>query len=394
MTMEVYLDNNATTRPLPKVRAAVLSALGEEFGNPSSVHEAGERGRTHLRTARRQLGDLVGCEPEQLLFTSGGTEANAQVLLSAIAGQSNPRIVTTTVEHSSIRHLCEHLRTRTVEVVLLPVDECGLVDLDQFDDAISTRTDLVSLQWVNNETGVIQLVEHASVLCRDKGIPFHTDAAQAIGKLPMHISAQSIDFLTLTAHKLHGPQGVGAVYARNPRTLRPLLFSGDQEFGLRGGTENVPGIVGFGQAAELRRSHLAAIIDRLSHLRNQFETRVREEIPDVSINGDGTERVCNTSNVLFEGVDGQALVARLDQDGIRCSQSSACTNQRPEPSYVLRAMGLSEADAYASVRFGFSVENTREQVEFVVERLAQHCEQLRGFQQRLVAATQPSREVT
>lgn len=386
--MEVYLDNNATTRPLPEVRAAMLSALGDEFGNPSSVHEAGERGRTQLRTARRQLADLLGCDPDQLLFTSGGTEANTQVLLSAVAGRPTPRIVTTTVEHSSIIHLCEHLRTKSVDTVLLPVDEHGLIDLDQLRDAISTPTDLVSLQWVNNETGVIQPVKQAAALCRDRNIPFHTDAAQAVGKLPLRIAEQPFDYLTLTAHKLHGPQGVGALYAHNPRTLQPLLFGGDQEHGLRGGTENVPGIVGFGLAAQIRHANLNTIITDLTRLRDRFEALLQEAIPDVRINGGATDRVCNTSNILFDGVDGQALVARLDQDGIRCSQSSACTNQRPEPSYVLRAMGLSETEAWASLRFAFSVENTESEIDFTIDRLTQHCQQLRTFHHRLIAATE------
>jgi len=392
--MEVYFDNNATTRPLPEVRDCMLAILGDDFGNPSSVHEAGERGRNHLREARQQVADLIGCDPEQLLFTSGGTESNAQVFHSAVGGKPSARIVTTAIEHSSIIQLCEHLRTQSVDVVFLPVDQDGLIDLDQLHDAVSQHTDLVSIQWANNETGVIEPIAEISELCREREIPFHTDAAQAVGKLPLSVGEHPIDYLTFTAHKLHGPMGVGAVYARDLRTLRPILFGGDQEHGLRGGTENVPGIVGFGKAAELRRSRLPEIIDELTRLRDQFESRVQQAIADVRINGASAERICNTSNLLFEGVDGQALVARLDQDGIRCSQSSACTNQRPEPSYVLRAMGLSEADAYASVRFGFSIENTASEVEYVVERLAHHCGQLRGFQQRLLAATEPSGRTT
>jgi len=391
---EVYLDNNATTRPLAEVRAAMLEALGDAFGNPSSAHEAGERGREHLRIARDAVTNLIGAASGQLIFTGSGTEANAMVLGSAFARRTKARIVTTNTEHSSILKTCEHMISVGSEVVFLPVNADGVIDLDQLDAAVTPDTDLVSLQWVNNETGVVQPVRQAFENCRRKGVPFHADAAQAVGKTPIDLTKFPVDFLTLTAHKFHGPQGVGAAYARSPRQLQPLFFGGDQEYGLRAGTENVPGIVGMGKAAELRHQRFATVVKRVSKLRNEFEKRICELLPDVRINGQAASRVCNTSNLLFVGIDGQALVAHLDQDGIRCSQSSACTNQRPEPSYVLRAMGLSEEEAFASVRFGFSEENTEQEIGYVTERMVKHCLRLRQFRRQFFPTSQLTGEIS
>ena len=226
---------------------------------------------------------------------------------------------------------------------------------------------------------MIQPVEQIAQLCRSRGIPFHTDACQAVGKLPIDLQQVPVDLLTLTAHKIHGPQGVGAVYARDPSWLVPMLHGGSQEYGLRAGTENLPGIVGLGVAAAVRRQQFEAVVLRLSRLRDQFEQCVLELVPGVTINGNIERRVCNTTNLCFHGVDGQALVARLDQEGIRCSQSSACTNRRPEPSYVLRAMGLSEEDAYASIRFSFGVFNTDQEVEAAAVVIRNLLSQLRHF---------------
>ena len=368
--------------------------LGDAFGNPSSAHEAGNRGRENLRIARDAVATLIGVASGQLIFTGSGTEANAMVLASAAARRITARLVTTNTEHSSILKTCEHMISQESEVVFLPVNADGVIDLDQLDAAVTPDTDLVSLQWVNNETGVVQPVQQALEICQQKGVPFHTDAAQAVGKIPIDLAQLPVDFLTLTAHKFHGPQGVGAAYVNSSRRLQPLFFGGDQEHGLRAGTENVPGIVGMGKAAELRQHRFATVVKHVSQLRNEFEKRICELLPDVRINGQAASRVCNTSNLLFVGIDGQALVAHLDQDGIRCSQSSACTNQRPEPSYVLRAMGLSEEEAFASVRFGFSEENTGEEIDFVVERVVNHCIRLRQFRRQLFTTGQLTGEIS
>ena len=379
VSQEIYLDNNATNRPLEEVCDAMVGVLRDGFGNPSSSHAAGDRGRDYLRNSRHFVAELVGADADRIVFTSSGTEANNMVLLSAVtrACSHRCRVVTTDTEHSSILKMVEHLQAQGVEVVMVPVGRKGLVDLDRLNSEITPETSLVSVQWVNNETGVIQPIESIGEICRSRSVPFHTDACQAVGKLSMHTDRMPIDLMTLTAHKFHGPQGVGAVYARDPGWLVPVFHGGPQENELRAGTENLPGIVGFGKAAETRALHFEAIVSKLARLRDQLQELVLRLVPDVTVNGDSLDRVCNTTNLFFHNVDGQALVARLDQKGIRCSQSSACTNQRPEPSYVLRAMGLSEEEAYSSVRFSFSGFNTEE--EIVAVAIRDICVKLRGF---------------
>ncbi len=377
---EIYLDNNATTEPLPAVRNAMLEPLGPAFGNPSSAHSAGDRARCKVLTAREALARLIGANPEQIVFTSGATEANNMVLSSVTkAATAGPRIITTRAEHSSILGLCEHLSEMGTEIVYLPVDRGGHIDIRQLEKELTPQTSLVSIQWVNNETGIIQPVQVIGELCRTRGVPYHTDAAQAVGKLEVDLSDMPIDYLSLTGHKFHGPQGIGAVYSCNPKGLHQLLFGGPQEYGLRPGTENMPGIIGIGKAAELRFKGLAEVQAKLSSLRDELEELILKSIPDVEVNGDQANRACNTTNLLFHGTDGQALVARLDLAGVRCSQSSACTNHRPEPSYVLRAMGLSEEEAYSSVRFSLSELNTRDQVKHAVGQIAEICRDIRAF---------------
>jgi cysteine desulfurase len=382
---EIYLDNNATTRPLPAVRAAMYEALDEGFGNPSSDHARGQRARDALHRARSSLAALVGAEPSQLTFTSSATEANNLVLASAACRdpqQGAARFVTSRVEHSSILKACEHFADRGAEVVYVPVDAEGVVDLDALSNQLTARTSLVSIQWANNETGVVQPISQISALCHSCGVPLHVDAAQAIGKLDLDLGAIGVDFVSLTAHKLHGPVGVGAVYTRDPGTLQPLFFGGPQEAGLRPGTENLPAIVGFGVAAELRRKSFAMVEGQLRELRDALEERVMNLVADVIINGQGAERLSNTTNLRFAGVDGQALVARLDQAGVRCSQSSACTSRHPEPSSVLRAMGLSTDDAWSSVRFSFGEWNGLGEATRAADLIAEICGQLRRFQSR------------
>jgi len=386
MNTEIYLDNNATTLPASEVREAMWQTLCDGFGNPSSAHRAGDRVRVHLRGARRRVAELLGTGPEHVIFTGGGTEANNMVLFSAVARTPSVpcRIVTDCAEHSSVLVAAKYLQRQGIEIVVVPVARDGFVEFDALDQAVTPNTSLVSVQWVNNETGVVQPVEEIGALCRSRGVPFHTDACQAVGKLAIDLKQLPIDLLTLTAHKIHGPQGAGAVFAHDPAWLAPLLHGGPQEHGLRAGTENMSGIVGLGVAAEIRRQQFGKIVAKLRQLRDQFEQRVRKLVPDVTVNGNIERRVCNTTNLCFHGVDGQALVARLDQNGIRCSQSSACTNQRPEPSYVLRAMGLSEDDAYASVRFSIGVFNTEQGVETAAIAIRDLCQQLRGFSDRII----------
>jgi cysteine desulfurase len=378
MQDEIYLDNNATTPPLPEVMAAVNEAMSTAFGNPSSSHRSGDRSRQLLRGSREAIAELIGAQPESLSFTSGATEANNWVL-QRICREPNARLVTTEIEHSSIKSLCDVIEGQGISVCRLHTGQLGRINAQELAESLTSDTTLVSVHWVNNETGVIQPVEEIARLCRDRGILFHTDASQAVGKLVVNVEQLGCDFLSFSAHKFHGPQGVGGLYVRSGVQLPPFVFGGGQESGRRPGTENLPGIAGAGAAAKLRSEFLLQTVADLSQLRDSFEQSVLQQIPDVFVNGDRSNRVCNTTNLRFEGVDGEALIARLDQRGIRCSQSSACMNQRPEPSYVLRAMGLSESDAYASVRFSFSVLNSPEDVEDCVRILAEVVSQLRRF---------------
>lgn len=375
---EIYLDNNATTCPLPQVREEVLKVLGEEFGNPSSSHLTGERARKYLSKARESIAKLIGAMPQDIVFTSSGTEANNLVFYSCTKNtDKKPRIVTTSVEHSSIKKMCSYLEINGVEIDYLEVDNSGHIDIDELEAALKKSADLVSIQWVNNETGVIQQIkEIADISCKKK-VLFHTDAAQAIGKLRFNVSELPIDFLTFAGHKFHSPQGCGGVYVRDKFLIHPILFGGFQEEGFRPGTENLPGIVGMGKAAEIRHCHLDNVIEELTKLRDRFEAKVLDFIPGTRVNGDATNRICNTTNIMFKGIDGRELHKLLDSNGVRCSQSSACTNFDPEPSFVLLAMGLSEEEAYSSIRFSFSVDNSVEEVDRAVEIIREQCDILK-----------------
>ena len=377
MVGEIFLDNNATTQPLPEVIEAVAGVMGEGFGNPSSAHSLGHRAREYLRLAREAAAQLLNADFDKVFFTSGATESNNLVLSSLL--KTGGRFITTGVEHSSVLSVAEQLQGQGVEVVYLPVDRAGLVDVGKLEEELQVPTTLVSIQWVNNETGVIQPIEKIGNLCQDHGARLHTDAAQAAGKIEIGVRNLPIDYLSFTGHKIHAPQGVGVLYAGEPKKFSPLFFGGSQEGGIRPGTENLPGIVGLGKAAELRVERLAATKKHSSALRERFENAIVERLSDVEVNGAVAPRVGNTTNLMFKGLDGQMLVARLDQEGLICSQSSACTNMRPEPPYVLVAMGLSEEEAYSSVRFAFSELNTDEEVGPAVEKIVSLCESLRSF---------------
>ena len=368
---QVYLDNNATTKLLPEVRDELRRLLGVEASNASSSQSSGEAARRVLRESRSAVAALIGADPDSIFFTSGGTEANCTVLRSVLRIPTSHarKIVTTTIEHSSVLKTCEALEEEGVEVVRVPVLKSGLVDLDAFRAAVSKGATLASLQWVNNETGAIQPIAELIQECQRVGVLLHTDAAQAVGKLPVRVDAIPVDFLTLTAHKWHGPAGVGAVFVRNAAHLGPLIHGGGQEAGLRAGTENLFGIAGMGFAARLRLDRQSDVCRRMATLRDEFERDLASKIPGLSVNGAGAPRVCNTSSLRFPDVDGEAMLARLDAEDVYCSQGSACEAMRPEPSHVLRAMGLSEAEAYSSIRFSFSELNTADDVRLAVARI-------------------------
>lgn len=376
---EVYLDNNATTRVLPEVAEAVTRTMLGGCGNPSSVHSAGARARALLQEARERVASLVSADPAELVFTSGASEANNLVVQSVLRGPMDGyRLVTTAVEHSSVLAAARQMERRGREVVVLPVDEQGRVSAEGLAEAISPGRTLVSVQWANNETGVLQEIPRLAEVAHEYGALFHTDAVQAVGKVPVDLGATPVDFLSLSGHKLHGPPGVGALVARDRSLLRPLTFGGDQEDSLRPGTENLPGIVGLGVALWMRCQRFDAVAHATRELRDALEGKLARRGLVRCVNGYGATRLPNTSNIQFLDLDGEALTVRLDRMGVRCSQSSACTNRRPEPSYVLRAMGLTEPQAYASVRFTFSELNDAADVDLAVEAISSvHADLLR-----------------
>lgn len=376
----IYLDSHATTRPLPEVREAIVGAMAEPLGNPSSAHASGEQALEAVEKAREQVADLLGAEPSNLRFVSGCTEANNVVIQSAHLWESKPRrVVTSAVEHASVRRPFTALADMGYDVVEINVDSLGCLSLVDIEECLQRGARLVSIQWVNNETGVIQPIDEIGNLCRQYGALFHTDAAQAIGKVPFQFRELPVDFMTFSGHKFHAPLGTGGIVAQEPELLRPLMFGGEQEGGLRPGTENVPALVGLGVAAEARRIGLSETLSRLAILRDRLERQIMAYVPGVMINGSKEHRVGSCSNLRFPGVDGQALAVQLDLRGIRCSQSSACTSSRPEPSHVLRAMGLSEAQAYASLRFSVSVENSELEMDEAARAVAEAFEALSAF---------------
>ena len=376
---DIYFDNNATTEPLPEVIEAVAEAMSVGPTNASSVHGAGQRARNALAKARAQTAAIVGARESDVVFTSGATEANNLVLQSLLGRLTGYRLVTSVVEHSSIIETARFLERRGVTVTLLPVDENGLISEQDLGDAIVSAKTLVSIQWANNETGVIQPIERFVNLAHGRGAIFHTDAVQAVGKLPLSLSEVPVDLLSVSAHKLHGPMGVGALVGPGLKHVSPLLYGGSQEAHLRAGTENVPGIVGLGRAVEIRSARVATVTQTTSALRDRLEAALIAGGLLAAVNGGTTSRLPNTTNLQFAAVDGEALTIRLDQQGVRCSQSSACTNQKPEPSYVLRAMGLTESQAYSSIRFGFSEMNTAAEVDIAVETITRLHEALSRF---------------
>lgn len=360
----IYLDNNATSPPLPEVVDLVASLMSSGLGNPSSHHRAGRAARDVMRRARLQVASFVGVAEDDVVFTSGATEANNLVLSSLLAGSlAGFRLVTSAVEHSSVLQSAAHLESRGVPVSYLPVDQDGLVDPAELAERILPGRTLVSVQWANNETGVLQPVRELAVTAKAQGALFHTDAVQAIGKVPVDLTDIPVDLLSLSGHKLHGPVGVGALVGPGLTAVTPAFLGGSQERSIRPGTENVPGMAGLGLALELRSKVFDEVARHTGVLRDRFEDRLRDLGLVDRINGGGVQRLPNTSSVTFQDVDGEALVLRLDQAGVICSQSSACTSGRPEPSYVLRQLGLSEREAYGTIRFGFSQLNRVSEID-------------------------------
>lgn len=368
----VYLDNNATTRTDPEVVAKMLPFFSEEFGNASSSHGFGVEVSGAVREARRSVQALLGAAHDhEIVFTSGGTESdNAAILAGLAAREGRDEIVTTAVEHPAILSLVEHLqKTRGVAVHLIGVDTRGRIDLDAFRAALGPKTAMVSAMWANNETGTLFPIEELARLAHEVGALFHTDAVQAVGKIPIDLKTTQIDFLSLAAHKLHGPKGIGALYVRKGTKFAPFLRGGHQERARRGGTENTPGIIGLGAAAELARLRLHEDAVHIAALRDRLEGGVMQRIGQCQVSGDVDNRLVNTTNIAFSDIEGEAILTHLDRAGIAASTGSACTAGSTEPSHVLRAMNVPEEALHGAVRFSLSRENTIEEIDDVLETL-------------------------
>jgi len=375
-----YLDHNATTPLAPEVFAAMQPWLTAKYGNASSLHQAGQGARRALEQARAEVASLLGARPSEIVFVSGGTEANNLALLGSWSGPmpGSQALAVSTVEHSSVLGAADELSARGVEVHRIPVDSDGLLDPCAFEDALPERTHLISVMMANNDVGTIQPLARVVNLARARGSLVHTDAVQAAGRLPIDVAELRVDLLSVSAHKIYGPQGMGALYVREGTPLSPLCFGGRQERRLRPGTENVAAIVGFGRAAVLAQERLSAEAERLSSLRAHFESELLTRVDGIRINGASAPRLCNTSNIAFLGVDSQRLLVRLDLLGIAVSTGAACSSMNDEPSHVLLAMGRDEREARSCLRFSFGRGTERAELERVLSTLTALVRDLRG----------------
>jgi cysteine desulfurase len=374
----VYFDNNATTKVAEQVLEEMQPLFCDLYGNPSSMHTFGGQIGRKISQARERVASLLGCEPGEIVFTSGGTESDNTAIKGALAAQPNKRtIITTRVEHPAVLTVCRDLESKGYTVVELGVDKEGRLDLDELEDQLDEDTALVTIMYANNETGVIFPIDRIAQLTTDSGAIFHTDAVQAVGKIPLNLSKSNIDLLSLSGHKLHGPKGVGVLYVRKGTRLSPFMLGGHQEGGRRAGTENVPGIVGMGKACELAADNLETENSKVKYLRDKLEETILATCSDCRLNGDTEHRLPNTTNISFEYIEGEAILLMLDQYGICASSGSACTSGSLEPSHVLRAMGVPFTAAHGSIRFSLSRYNTEEEVDYAIEKLPGIIEQLR-----------------
>ncbi|MEP6809580.1 MAG: aminotransferase class V-fold PLP-dependent enzyme [Chthoniobacterales bacterium] len=383
----IYLDNNATTQLDPAVLEEMLPFLTKYYGNPSGGYRFGAQVREAIEVARERVAGLLGCSPTEVIFTSGGTESDNTALNSAL--QPDPtrqHIVTTAVEHSAVRKQCEAHAQGGGEVTFLGVDENGNLDLQELADAIRPDTALVSVMWANNETGVLFPIEEIAAIAREKRVLFHTDAVQAVGKVPVRLAAMSVNFCSVSAHKFHGPKGVGALYVNRRSAFRPSTFGGGQEEKRRAGTENVASIVGFGKAAELAAEKLSETAKRVGVLRDRFEETLLAEIADTFVNGGGAARLPNTSSLSFAGIESNAALVLFDQQNLCCSIGSACLTGSIQASPILRAMGLSEERLRGGLRFSFGRFNTEADVDRAVEIIPRVIAKIRSLAPREAVA--------
>ena len=374
----VYLDNNATSPLLPEVFEAMRPYFFEKFGNASSIHQQGQQSRSAVEQAREQVAELLNCRPAEIVFTSGGTESDNLALFGLV--RPGDHVIASAVEHHAVLNACKRLEEIGCEVTYLPVDGCALVDPDDVRRAIRPATKLISIIFANNETGVLQAVNELGKIAAEADVYFHTDAVQAAGKVAIDVKEIRCDLLTLTAHKMHGPQGAGALYVRKGTLLQPMLYGGRHERSRRAGTENLAGIVGLGKAAEIARQGFTdGSVERMVALRDRLEHTIIESIDQVSVNSAGAPRVPNTTNIVFDCLEGEAMVIALDLKGLSVSTGAACSSGAIEPSHVLTAMGLSPDRARASLRFSLGKQNTADDIDFALQLVPEVVTRLRDL---------------
>jgi cysteine desulfurase len=383
----VYFDHNATTPVDRRVLEAMMPYFSEDFGNASSIHSFGQRTRGAVEKARKSVAELIGARTAEITFTSGGTESDNLAIFGVVgaaeveAGKSK-HVITTQIEHSAVLHVCEALEKQGVEVTYLPVNRDGLINLEDLRSAIGPETVLITIMHANNELGTVQPLEEIGKIAAAADVWFHTDAVQSAGKIPIDVDRMGVDLLAISAHKLYGPKGVGALFVRKGTNLAPVLYGGHHERDLRPGTENVAGIVGLGKAAELAREELASCAAKISALRDRLEEGILARVPHARINGSREHRTPNTANILFSSVEGESLVIALDLKGVACSTGAACSSGAVEPSHVLTAIGLPKEEARACLRFSLGRENTPEEIEFALAAIPGVVERLRDLSPR------------
>ena len=375
----VYLDHNATTPVEPEVLDAMLPYFSGDFGNAASIHTPGQRARAAVETAREQVALLIGARPQEIVFTSGGTESDNHAIfgIARSASGTTKHVITTQIEHEAVLNTCQALEKEGAAVTYLPVDSNGLIDLEELREAIRPETALITMMHANNELGTVQPLEQIGKIALESDVYFHTDAVQSAGKIPIDVNALGIDLLSLSGHKLYAPKGIGALYIRGGTRLRQLLYGGHHQRGFRPGTENVAGIVGIGKAAELARVASKEDAERISSLRDQLERGLLAKIPHARANAAGAPRTPNTTNITFPGIEGEALIIALDLKGLACSTGAACSSGAIEPSHVLTAIGLSPEEARASVRFSLGRHTTPADTAFALEVVPIAVSQLR-----------------
>lgn len=374
----IYFDNNATTKVAEEVLEEIKPYFCELYGNPSSMHNFGGQVGIKIRQSREKVAKLLGCELNEVIFTGCGTESDNTAIVGTLSARPELRkVITSRVEHPAVLSTCRQLENHGYTVIEIGVDSLGRLDFDQLEKEIDEETALVTIMWANNETGVVFPVEQIAELCKERDVVFHTDAVQAVGKIPINLAENKIDLLSISGHKLHAPKGIGVLYVRKGTRLTPFMQGGHQEGGRRAGTENVPGIIGMGKAAELAMRNFDEENNKVKHLRDKLEKALLQSCPDCRLNGDPENRLPNTSNISFEYIEGEAILLMLDKYGICASSGSACTSGSLEPSHVLRAMGVPFTAAHGSVRFSLSRYNTEEEVDYAIEKIPGIIDRLR-----------------